>query len=407
MPALDGLRILDLTQYEAGTSCTQALAWLGADVVKVERPGTGDPGRDLAADFDYEDSEYFVNWNSSKRSITLALDRPEGRALLLDLVTKFDVLVENFGPGVMAKLGLDYESVRERKPDVIYASIRGFGASGPYAGYKCFDMVAQAAAGAFSVTGESDGPPMRPGPTLGDSGSGVQMALAITAAWVQKLRTGEGQQIELSMQEAATYFMRTVIAMGSRWGTQAAARTGTGLGALIDLYPCKPFGPNDYLYVMAVTPRMWEDLARAIGRAELIEDPRFRTPADRAENGEALAAEITAFTRRHTKHEAMRIVAEAGVPASAIFDTLDLFGDPHLGARGFVKTLPHDVHGEVRVLGWPARMSRSEVEIRPAPRLGEHTDEVLTRDLGLDATRVEALRKAGVLGERTEPPRPR
>lgn len=403
MPALDGLRILDLTQYEAGTSCTQALAWLGADVVKVERPDGGDPGRGITGHYDFEDSEYFLNWNSNKRSVTLALDHAEGRDLLLRMVPHFDVLIENFGPGVTGKLGLDYDTVREIKPDVIFASIRGFGSSGPYSGYKCFDMVAQAAAGAFSVTGERDGPPMRPGTTTGDAGSGVQMALAITAAWVQRLRTGKGQHIELSMQEAMTYFMRTTIAMGSKWGTQPARRNGAGRGALINLYPCKPFGENDYVYIMAVTARMWTAVCQAIGRPELEHDERFCEPAKRRDNAEELRGEIGAWTAQRDKHEAMRLFAEAGVPASAVFDTLDLFQDPHLVERDFIKTLVHPGVGEVRLLGWPARLSESSVDIEAAPLLGQHSDEVLAEILGIDQAQIEALRESGVVGPRPEP----
>jgi formyl-CoA transferase len=398
MPALDGLRILDLTQYEAGTACTQALAWLGADVVKVERLDGGDPGRGITGDFDFEDSEYFLNWNSNKRSVTLALDQPEGRDLLLALVPEFDVFIENFGPGVAEKLALDYDVIRQIKPDVIYASIRGFGDSGPYSSYKCFDMVAQAAAGAFSVTGDPEGPPMRPGTTTGDSGSGVQMALAITAAWVQHQREGVGQRIELSMQEAMTYFMRTTIAMGTRWGTQAAKRTGAGFGALINLYPCKPFGPNDYVYIMAVTPRMFGDVCRAIERPELLQDERFVSPRKRSENADALRGEIGAWTTQYDKHEAMRKLCEAGVPASAVFDTLDLFQNEHLLARDFVKTVQHEVAGDAKLLGWPARMSESAVEITAAPVLGRHTAEVLSSALGLDEPSIAELRSRGIVG---------
>ncbi len=398
MPALDGMRILDLTQYESGTSCTQALAWLGADVVKIERPDTGDPGRGIAGDYDFEDSEYFLNWNSNKKSVALALDQPAGRELLLRLVPRFDVFIENFGPGVIEKLGLGYDAICARRADVIYASIRGFGASGPYADYKCFDLVAQAAAGALSVTGEPGGRPLRPGPTTGDSGTGVQMALAITAAFAQRLRTGAGQHIELSMQEAMTYFMRTCIAMGSKWGTQAAPRTGAGVGALVNLYRCRPFGTNDYLYLMAVTPRMWENLCVAIGRADLQGDARFQTPKARREHAADLHAEIERFTSAHTKHEAMTILAGAGVPASAVFDTLDLFSDPHLQERGFIRTVEHRGAGRVRLLGWPARMSGSAVELVAAPLLGEHTDEVLRAELELSENELTALHQQHVLG---------
>ncbi|MDG2114728.1 MAG: CoA transferase, partial [Actinomycetota bacterium] len=209
MPALDGLRILDMTQYEAGPSATQALAWFGADVVKVEPPGAGDPARGI----DNVPRDYFMYWNCNKRSIVIDLTTAEGRDLLLQLAPQFDVFVENYGPGVVDKLDIGYEVVRDANPGIINASVKGFGLSGPYSQRKCFDGVAQAAAGALSTTGYADGEPLLPGPTTGDSGTGVQLALAIVAAYVQKLRTGEGQRIEVSMQEAMTYYMRTRVAM--------------------------------------------------------------------------------------------------------------------------------------------------------------------------------------------------
>ncbi len=401
--ALDGMRILDLTQYEAGTSCTQALAWLGADVVKVERPGSGDPGRGAFDEYGFEDSEYFLNWNSNKRSVTLALDQPRGRELLLEMAERFDVFVENFGPGVIEKLGLGADVLRERNPKLIYASIKGFGASGPYSEYKCFDSVAQAAGGALSVTGDPDGPPVRPGATIGDSGTGMQMALAIVAAYVHVLRTGEGQVIELSMQEAVTYYLRTTIALGSRFGSRAARRQGNGIGALVNLYPCRPFGPNDYLYIMALAPRMWTTLCDVIGRPELVSDERFASSRARLDNRDELQAIVTEWTRGRTKQEAMTALASAGVPASAVFDTKDLFDDPHLNERGFVKSLQRAGREDVKVLGWPARMSKSSVEVEPAPLLGWHNDEVLVEELGFTPEELDTLRAQGVIGsERLE-----
>ena len=398
MPALDGMRILDMTQYEAGTSCTQALAWLGADVVKIERPGTGDPGRGAFDEYGFEDSEYFINWNSNKRSVTLALDQPAGRELLLRMAPHYDAFVENFGPGVVEKLDIGYEVLKAANPSIIYGRIKGFGLSGPYADFKCFDPVAQAAGGAMSVTGTPDGPPIRPGPTIGDSGTGVQMALALCAAYIQKLRTGEGQLIELSMQEALTYYLRTAVAMGSNFGEKASPRSGNGIGPTANLYPCKPEGPNDYVYICAITPRMWHSLCDVIGRPELADDPRFVKSRLRLENREALEVEISAWTKQHDKHEAMRLLGQKGVPASAVFDTIDLFNDPHLVERGFVKDVPHAKRGSVRLLAWPARMSESSVPIEPAPLLGSHTDEVLRADLGLSPDEIAALRSSGALG---------
>jgi len=389
MPALSGMRVLDMTQYEAGPSATQALAWLGADVVKVERPGTGDPGRGGGIG---TNTAYFVNWNSNKRSIALALAEPRGRELLLELIPHYDVFVENYGPGVVEKLDIGYGVLKTVNPGIIYAQVKGFGLSGPYSSYKSYDMVAQASAGTFSVTGPADGPPMRPGPTLADSGTGVQLALAITAAYVQKLRTGEGQHIELSMQEAVTYYMRTNVANGSDWGQRAAPRSGNGIAAVVNLYPCKPFGPNDYVYIMLITRPMWGVFCKAIGRSELADDPRFATGKARRENSEALFEIITVWTSARTKAEAMRVLGEAGLPCSATLDTHDLFTDPHLLERDFVTSVDHATLGTVPLLGWPARLSKSQVPIVAAPLLGEHSESVIAEDLGLDATQIAELR---------------
>ncbi len=395
MPALEQMRVLDMTQYEAGTSCTQALAWLGADVVKVERPGIGDPGRGVARGTD--NSPYFLNWNSNKRSVVINLDQPEGRDLLLRMLPKFDVFVENYGPGVVEKLDIGYDVMRKVNPSIIYGRLKGFGTSGPYSSFKSYDMVAQAAGGAFSVTGDPEGPPMRPGYTVGDSGTGVQLALAITAAFVQKQQTGQGQEIEISMQEAVTYFMRTAVANGSDWGRKTAPRRGNRVGPPTDLYACKPFGPNDYVYIMVVTSRMWDTLCAAIDRTDLLSDPRFESGEARLEHGDELHEEIAKWTRERTKHEAMLELGNAGVPISAVLDTHDLFNDPHLASRDFIQTVEHPSEGPVDLMRWPPLMSESEVPLAPAPLLGQHTDEVLSAELGLDEGEVAALRECGAI----------
>ena len=395
MAALSGLRILDLTQWESGTSCTQALAWMGADVVKVEPPGVGDPGRSFDRGF-FDESEYFLNWNSNKRSVVINLREAEGRELLLEMVPHFDVFIENFGPGVIEKLDLGYDVIKALHPKVIYAQIKGFGLDGPYANYKCFDMVAQAAAGALSITGESDGPPMRPGPTIGDSGSGVQMALAITAAYAQKLRDGTGQHIELSMQESVTYFMRTMIALGAKGGTAAAPRMGNEFDPTVNLFACKPFGPNDYVYLMVVMEPHWPKLCEAIGQPELATDERFQNLESRRQHREEVKEIIATWMGERTKQQAMQTLCEAGIPASATFDTMDLFNDPHLNERGFIHQFSHE-SGDISLLGWPMRMSESTVPIKLAPHLGEHTRDVLKRELGMTNERIEELFSAGIV----------
>ena len=411
MSALEGMRVLDMTQYEAGTSCSQVLAWLGADVVKIERPGLGDPAR--AFSNGPHGPAYFLNYNSNKRSLALDLQSEEGRDLFLRLAPRFDVFLENYGPGVVERLGIDYDVVREHHPQIIYARIKGFGLSGPYSGYKCYDMIAQATGGTFSVTGAADAPPTRPGPTLADTGSGLQMALAITAAYVQRQRTGEGQCIELSMQEAVTLFMRTQVASGSDWGRKAAPRSGNRAAAPTDLYPCAPSdpdgpagprdsagepGPNDYVYIMVVTDRMLDTLCAAIDRPDLLLDDRFATEESRHANADALHAEIAAWTRRHDKHEAMHILGEAGVPCGYTADTHDLWTDPHLRSRDFIQQVDHPELGTVELMRSPVRLSRSEVPLKAAPLLGEHTDEVLGAELDLTAAELAGLRESGVVG---------
>jgi formyl-CoA transferase len=398
MAALDGLRILDLTQYEAGTSCTQALAWLGADVVKVEPPANGDPGRGVlrnSAESDY--SHYFIAWNANKRSVALDLRTERGRNLLIELAPRYDVFVENFGPGVVERLNIGYADMKEVNPGLIYVSIKGFGKSGPWSGYRSMDMVAQATGGAFSITGEADGPPMMPGTTAGDSGTGVQAAMAILAAFIQKQRTGEGQE----MQEAVTYYARTRAMGYGQLGNQVTQRRGNqGTGPPVNLYPCKPFGTNDYIYLMPVNEDHWSALCAAMDRPELAIDPRFETFQGRSTNGEALYAEICNWCSERTKYEAMDAIASAGVPCGACLDSVELHNHPHLVERGFVHELDLPVHGKVRLLGFAPRLSASHVEMKAPPRLGEHTDEVLSQDLGLSEEELTDLLDAGVIGDK-------
>ena len=391
--ALEGLRILDMTQYEAGTSSTQMLAWLGADVVKIESP-QGDPGRRAFARGD-EDSQYFLNYNRNKRSIVLNLKTAGGRQVLLDLAPRFDVFVENFGPGVIEQLNIGYEVMAALNPGIIYARIKGYGLDGPYANWKCFDPLAQAAAGAFSITGEEDGPPVKPGPTMADSGTGMQTALAITAAWAQKMRTGEGQFIEISMQEVMTMFMRTTGV--TQWGREAVQRKGHRGGAPTGMYACAPGGPNDYVYMLISNTRMWDQLCVTIGRDDLLTDPRFASGRLRIEHAADLDAQIAAWTRQHTKFEAMRILCEGGVAASAIYDTLEVLHDPHLRARGFIEEVEHPVEGRITLMRSPLRMSRSEVPLRAAPLLGADTNAVLATELGLSEDAITALRRSGAI----------
>ncbi len=397
MPALDGMKVLDMTQYEAGPACTQVLAWFGADVVKIESPGRGDGARVFGRDGRSGYSAFFCAWNANKRSLAVDLGRRRGRELLLRLVPAFDVFVENYGPGVIERFGMGYETLRAVNPGIVYASIKGFGASGPHAGYDGVDPTAQAAAGAFSVNGEATGPPLMPGPTMADSGSGLQAALAVLAAWTQKQRTGEGQFIELSMQEAVTYYLRShFFGRSSRRG-RAAPRTGNTLGLPpAGLYPCKPFGANDYVYLQPLTEDHGTPCAGP-WTAPTCARSRFCSPRWRLQNAGALREEIGAWIRERTKYEAMEIIAGAGVPCSACLDTVDLHRDRHLAARGFIHELDLPVHGRVRMLGFAPRPSAACAAMKRPPRLGEHTGEVLAAELDLNDAEIEALHDAGVV----------
>jgi len=395
MAALDGVKVLDLTQYEAGTSCTQYLAWFGADIYKVERPGVGDPGRHTAGQ--QSDSLYFLSFNHNKKSVAIALDTPEGRDLFLRMVPKVDVVVENFTLGTMEKLCLGYDVLKAANPAIIYATIKGFGTTGPHAGFKCFDRIAQSAGGAASVTGTAGGPPTLPGATFGDTGSGVHCALGIVAAYVQRLRTGLGQAVEISMQEVIATFMREPLSH-RQWNPTPEPRRGNRTVVPTDLYPCKGGGPNDYLYIFVATSRMLDAVFTGIGKPELLDDPRFATTPERRANGDALHAEITEWTMQHTKQEAMEILGAAGVPCSAIYDTDDLFADEHLRQRNMIREVEHPAHGPVTMLAPPIHLSESNVEMVRAPLLGEHTAEVLCKELGLGAEEFAALSGRGVLG---------
>jgi formyl-CoA transferase len=398
MPALDGVKVLDLTQYEAGTSCSQYLAWFGAEVVKVEQPGRGDPGR--MTEGGGRDSLYFLSFNHNKQSVAIDLSSKEGRELFLSLVPKFDIVTENFTLGTMEKLGIGYDVLREINPRIIYGTIKGFGTYGPYSQYKCFDWVAQATGGAFSVTGEADGPPTKPGATVADTGSGMHLAMGILAAYIQRERTGRGQMIEIAMQETITNFMRMPMSLRQRFPDGPVPRRGSRASGMpaTGMYPCAPGGSNDYIYMHIVTERMWDSLCIGIGKPEIGADERFNTIPARAANWDAIQDAISEWTMQHTKFEAMELLAEAGVPCGAIYDSADILADKHLNARNQVRTIHHPVIGDIEMMAPPIHMSDSDVEMKPAPLLGADTSAVLERELGLSDNEIDELARQGVLG---------
>ncbi len=395
MPALESMRVLDFTQWEAGPSCSMLLAWLGADVVKLEPPG-GEIARKVLG-VGPGDSQYFLNYNANKRGIAINLKTKKGRQLLLDMIPQFDVFVENQGPGVVENLKLEPEVLRALNPKLIYARIKGYGLSGPYSEYKSFDPLAQAASGVFSMTGPADGPPMPPGASFADTGTGITAALGIVAAYVQQQRTGKGQVIELSMHEVMTMFIRTMTA--THWGPESAPaprRNHDGFPPS-GIYRCKGGGPNDYAVILIVLPRMWHALCDAIGHPELKDDPRYANPAERFKNEVELKAIIGAWMAERDNREVMRILGEAGVPVSATFDTQQMFNDPHLIARDFFKKVPHPEKGEIMMMRSPIRLSDSDVPIIAAPLAGQHTAQVLQKELGLKDDEIAALMNDGVI----------
>ncbi|MGO8915616.1 MAG: CaiB/BaiF CoA transferase family protein [Stellaceae bacterium] len=399
---LGGVRVLDLTQFEAGPSCTEVLAWLGAEVVKVENPNGGDPGRSSFRRGPGPDSWYFLLFNANKKSVAIDLKSPKGLALVKDMARHADVFVENFAPGAVERLGLGYEAVREINPGVIYAQVKGFGTGSPFERGLAFDMIAQAAGGLLSITGEPDGPPIKPGTTLGDTGTGMLLAISILGALYRRKTTGEGERLELAMQDAMLQYIRVAFAATATTG-QPAQRNGSkllsGKSAPSGVYPCKPGGPNDYVYIYTsrANPAHWRRLLEVIGRADLIGDPRYETVQARAEHEEEIDAIVAAWTRQHDKHEAMRLISAVGVPAGAVLDTLELHNDPDFERRGIMQVMRHGQCGDFKMPAWPVRHNGGTLPVAPAPLLGEHNEAVLGDWLGLSAGEVAKLRQDGVI----------
>jgi formyl-CoA transferase len=395
--ALEGIRVLDLTQYEAGPSCTETLAWLGAEVIKIEPP-TGEPARHGLSERPDMDSVFFCLMNANKKSVTLNLKSPRGRQMLEEMVKGADVVVENLGPGAMERLGFGYEAMARMNPRIISASVKGFGGEGPYATYKSFEMIAQAMGGVMSLTGTPDGPPLRVEAGLGDTGSGLHAAIGILAAIVQRQTTGVGQRIEVAQQDVVANLTR-IHFRDHHLGARPIPRRGnrSPAAAPSNLYRCRPFGPNDYVFIHVANNDMWKALTRAIGQPELGEDPRFAERSGRLALVEELEKHVEGWTEKRTKHEAMEQLGSAGVPCGAVLDSTEVMESEHLRRRGMVVDVDHPTRGRMAILGSPIRLSASKTEVTRAPLLGEHNAEVLGRLLGLGEADVAALRRDGVI----------
>ena len=389
-PALSGVRVVDFTQFEAGTSCTEVLAWLGADVVKIEEPGYGDRGRTGNTDKPGVDAHYFILLNANKRSLTCDLKSERAKEIVRKLIMKADIVVENMAPGVIERLGFGYDAVRKINPGTVFAQIKGFASDGPQAKYLCFDTIALAAGGSMAVTGVDGKDPIRPGPHLGDTGAGMHCVTGILAALCQRQRTGRGQRIQVAMQEAVINFNRNAFASYLATGAPPARRGGSGL------YRCKGGGPDDYCYipVSEVDDEQWQRLLRAIGEQGLAADPRFAGARERAKNSAAVDTLLSAWCQERTKTEAMDILQGAGVPAGAVLNTQEHCADPHLRKSGMFVTVEHPVRGAITMPGWCVKLSESHVPVRCAPLLGAHTGEVLSEWLGMSKQQVEEFRKA-------------
>lgn len=404
--ALSGIRVLDLTQWEAGSMCAQSLAFLGADVIKIEKPNGGDPARVASADSPDADSLYFLVLNSNKRAMTIDLAREEGKALLRKLIEKSDVFLENFAPGTIERLGFDYDSVRSINPGIVYGSISGFSDASPYRDFRCFDAIAQSVGGAVAFTGEPGGPPIKPGPTFADTGSGLHLAVGVVAALYQRQASGVGQNVKVAMQEVMVNFGRMSLARTQLTG-RAAERVGNGspssTAAPSGLYVCKGGGQNDYCFIYTARDlhsgnKQWHALLRIIGRPELLEDPRFETPNARFENRDEVDRIIAPWMAQQDKRHAMELLNGAGVPAGAVLDSQDIINEPSFYETGMLSKVQHPTRGEIILAGWPVRMTGSPTPaVTVPPLLGEHTDEVLRDILGMTLGEIATLESRGVI----------
>jgi formyl-CoA transferase len=399
-PALKGIKVLDFTQFEAGPSCTEVLAWLGADVVKVEEPSRGEPGRWGLTDRPDADSTYFIYYNLNKRSVTVNLKSEEGKALVRQMIEKADVVIENMAPGTFARLGFDWPRLSALNPRLIFAQVKGFAPESPQANHLSFDMIAQAMGGTMGVNGHPDQPPVRPGPTIGDTGTGMLCCIGIITALYQRMATGRGQHIQIAMRDAMLNYCRTPMSRQAA-RTDQLPRGGNTVPntAPGGLYKCAPGGLDDWAYVFASrgNEEHWRRLVKAIGREDLLTDPRMKDGPTRAQHRDAVDAAITDWTSKRSKQEVARIIGGAGVPCGAVMTTLELMNDPDLRARGMMQEIDHPIRGKVVVSGWPLRMSDTKVPLKTAPVLGGNCEDVLGEWLGYSAAEVKDMRKAKVL----------
>jgi formyl-CoA transferase len=412
--ALDGVRILDFTHVQSGPTCTQLLAWLGADVIKVERAGEGDVTRGQLRDIPGADSLYFTMLNGNKRSITVDAKNPKGKAILEALVKKCDVLVENFAPGALNRMGFTWERINELNPRMIVASVKGFG-PGPYEDCKVYENIAQCAGGAASTTGFDDGPPLVTGAQIGDSGTGLHLALGIVAALYQRNTTGRGQRVLAAMQDGVLNLCRVKLRDQQRLARthvmeeypqypngifgDSVPRAGnaSGGGQPGWILKCKGWetDPNAYIYFITQAP-VWDAICKVIGHEEWLTDPRYATPKARLPHLMEIFSKIEDWTKTKTKFEAMDELNKHDIPCGPILSMKELAEEPSLRETGTVVEVDHPTRGKYLTVGNPIKLSDSPSEVKRSPLLGEHTDEVLA-ELGYAADQIAALRADKVI----------
>ena len=414
MKALEGVRILDMTHVQSGPTCTQLLAWFGADVIKVERPGVGDATRGQLRDIPEVDSLYFTMLNHNKRSITINTKHETGKEIFTKLIAACDVLVENFAPGALDRMGFPWARIQEINPRIIYASVKGFG-PGPYEDCKVYENIAQCTGGGASTTGFDDGPPTVTGAQIGDSGTGLHLALGIVTALFHREKSGRGQRVECAMQDGVLNLCRVKLRDQQRLargplteypqypnGTfgEATPRSGnaSGGGQPGSVVKCRGWeqDPNAYIYVIAQAAA-FEGLARVIGHADWLDDPEWNTPDARLPKLDQVFAEIEKWTQTKTKFEVMEILNPLNVPCGPVLSMKELADEPSLRVTGTVVEVDHPARGRYLTVGNPIKLSDSPVDVERSPLLGEHTEEILRDVVGLDAAAIDAARTDGAV----------
>ncbi len=414
MKALDGVRILDMTHVQSGPTCTQLLAWFGADVIKVERPGVGDATRGQLRDIPDVDSLYFTMLNSNKRSLTLNTKLDSGKEIFTKLITACDVLVENFAPGALDRMGFPWERIQEINPRLVYASVKGFG-PGPYEDCKVYENVAQCTGGAASTTGFDDGPPTVTGAQIGDSGTGLHLALGIVTALFQREKSGRGQRVVCAMQDGVLNLCRVKMRDQQRLthgplkeypqypnGTfgAAAPRSGnaSGGGQPGWIVKCKGWedDPDAYLYIITQAAA-FDGLAKAIGHEDWLDDPEWNTPEARLPKLDEMFSQIEEWTKTKTKFEAMATLNPLNVPCGPVLSMKELSEETSLRATGTVVEVDHPTRGAYLTIGNPIKLSDSPVEVARSPLLGEHTDEILSTVLEMSESEIDSAKADGVV----------